>query len=85
MFREIVNLFHFVCRNVSIYDVLQLTLDSTNRTIVPSNSRNNVLERVAQNPIRFHEENGMMVPDGKVFTLKRSNHLQEFSQVIRLV
>ncbi|CAF0840578.1 unnamed protein product [Adineta steineri] len=37
---------------------------SANRSLVPTNSRNNVIERIAQNPIRFHEENGMMVPDG---------------------
>ncbi|CAF4753069.1 unnamed protein product [Rotaria magnacalcarata] len=37
---------------------------SANRSLVPTNSRNNALERVAKNPIRFHEENGMMVPDG---------------------
>jgi hypothetical protein len=40
------------------------SLGLSNRSLVPTNSRNNALERVAQNPIRFHEENGMMVPDG---------------------
>ncbi len=25
------------------------------------------MERIAQNPMRFHEENGMMVPDGKYY------------------
>ncbi|CAF0735594.1 unnamed protein product [Didymodactylos carnosus] len=49
---------------IYVYTTLRPTLLGTqSRAVVPT-SRNTALERVAQNPIRFHDQDGMLVPDG---------------------